>query len=75
MVGKAVRPESAKVKHDSRVPPGKGRPQSRKALKNTPVDSVSAISAYLQLKKAGKLNIESKSGATTPAFHAGRLTL
>ena len=54
VVGKVSRPESAKGKRESTSSSGK-RPSSGKPVR-APVNT-SSISAYLQLKKAGKLNL------------------
>lgn len=57
LVGKGVsRPNSAKVKTDRNTHSAGKRPTSGKTqLAYTPTPSVSSISAYLQLKKSGKL--------------------
>ena len=64
VVGRISRPESAKSKRDSLSSAGKSRPNSAKPVK-APVNT-SCISAYLQLKKAGKLNLnqDSRLGTT-----------
>ena len=59
VVGKISRPESAKSKRDGLGLAGKSRPNSAKPIK-APVNT-SSISAYLQLKKAGKLNLNQDS--------------
>ena len=65
VVGRISRPESAKSKRDTLSSAGKSRPNSAKPAK-APVNT-SSISAYLQLKRAGKLNLNEnvKFGATS----------
>ena len=55
IVGKVSRPESAKSKRETNSSLGKSRPSSGKPIR-APVNT-SSISAYLQLKRAGKLNL------------------
>ena len=55
IVGKVSRPESAKSKRETTSSLGKSRPSSGKPIR-APVNT-SSISAYLQLKRAGKLNL------------------
>ncbi|XP_045171608.2 coiled-coil domain-containing protein 157-like isoform X2 [Mercenaria mercenaria] len=65
IVGHAVRPDSVKIKKENTfTSTGKSRPSSGKFM--APVNT-NSISAYLQLKKAGKLNLPHSTGAKSSA--------
>lgn len=62
IIGKGIRPDSAKVKKENQ---GKSRPSSGRQYM-VPVN-VNSISAYLQLKREGKLNLPHATGARSAA--------
>ncbi|KAL4224088.1 hypothetical protein ACF0H5_017542 [Mactra antiquata] len=64
VVGKAMRPDSAKVKREN-TSSSLGRGQGSSGTFMTPVNS-NSISAYLQLKKAGKLNLPKRKPDSRP---------